>query len=62
MLLVLLSGCATAHSNVMPDVVNYTRPVMNKAADEIEQGTCPTLGETMMPDYQVMRDQARLGK
>lgn len=35
---------------------------MNKAADEIEQGTCPTLGETMMPDYQVMRDQARLGK
>jgi hypothetical protein len=55
-----LSACAQAPSKpVAPDVVNYSRPVMNKAADEIEARTCPVLGDVMMPDYLTMRDQSR---
>lgn len=58
--LLLLSGCATGLSNVSPDVVVYTRAIQAKAADEVEAGTCPIIGDVMMPDYLVMRDQARV--
>jgi hypothetical protein len=59
MALVLLSGCAQEVSRAKPDIVNYTQKVMDKAADEIDGGSCPVLGDTFMPDYQVMRDQVR---
>ena len=42
----------------LPDVVEYSRDVQNKAADELESYDVPTLAE-FMKDYSVMRDQAR---
>jgi uncharacterized protein YceK len=58
--LLLLSGCATGLSSSSPDVVVYTRAIQAKAADEVEAGTCPVIADVMMPDYLVMRDQARV--
>lgn len=64
MLPLLLVGCGGGHSNarlIMPDVVSYPQSVMTRAADEIDGGSCPVLSDVMMPDYGVMRDQARAG-
>ncbi len=58
--LLLLSGCSTGLSSVQPDVVRYTDAVQAQAANEIQVGSCPILGDVMMPDYLVMRDQARV--
>ena len=61
MLVLSLSGCATVHSSVAPDVKGYTRAQQNKAADEILSGQCPMLNNFMV-DYGVMRDQSRVLK
>lgn len=55
-----LASCAPIISNVHPDVVVYSYKIQDKAADEMESGYCTTLSEVMMPDYKVMRDQARV--
>ena len=60
----LLSGCATAGSDKLgsvlcPPVVDYSREVQARAADELAllpHGSA--IGE-MLADYAVMRDQAR---
>lgn len=59
--LLFLSGCAQDHfSDIRPDVVVYDTITLTKAADEIDSGKCPVLGDVMLPDYEVMRDQARI--
>lgn len=55
-----LSGCSMVRSNVAPDVVVYQQPALDKAAAEINSGSCPVLSTVFMPDYEVMRDQARV--
>lgn len=60
----LLSGCAGVCSDsglrlIAPAVRQYPQSVLNRAADEIDGGKCPTLGNVMMPDYKVCRDQSR---
>ena len=57
----LLTGCETARSSGGGfTVVEYTEEQQNKAADEIESNSCPMLGSIFMPDYSVLRDQARV--
>jgi uncharacterized protein YceK len=59
--LVLLSGCGTEVSSSSGlTVIEYSKPLQTKAANEIEGGQCRTLGEVFMPDYSVLRDQARV--
>ncbi len=58
--LALLSGCATAPSNGGLTVIEYSPQVQSAAADEIEGGACPVIGDVLMPDYSVLRDQARV--
>jgi len=58
--LLLLSGCVTAHSSAGLSVVAYSKEIQSKAADEIQDGYCPIIGGVMMPDYSVLRDQARI--
>jgi hypothetical protein len=41
-------------------VVEYTQEQQDIAADEIESRSCPMIGEVFMPDYSVLRDQARV--
>ncbi len=48
-------------SSVAPDVVNYSKAVQDKAADEIVSGKCPT-ESSMLQDCEVMRDQSRVAK
>jgi uncharacterized protein YceK len=62
--MLLLSGCATVCSDynirtIAPTVKKYPQETLNKAADEIDGGKCPILGNVMMPDYKVCRDQSR---
>lgn len=57
--LAFLVGCAAEPSRALPDLVIYSQSIMDKAADEIDGGTCPVLIDVMMPDYLVMRDQVR---
>ncbi len=59
-----LSGCATGVSElraatVCPPVVEYTRELQARAAEEL--GTLPdgSAISEMLADYSVMRDQAR---
>lgn len=58
-LMVSLSACDPVRSRAFPDVVNYSRETMDKAANEMAGRSCPILTDTMMPDYGVMRDQTR---
>ncbi len=66
MLTVFLSGCANTPSNpnalILPDIVEYTPDIQDKAASEIELNYCPILSGFFMPDYSVMRDQTRVAK
>lgn len=60
----LLSGCAGVYSDahlslIAPSVKKYPQTVLNRAADEIDLGYCPTLSNVMIPDYKVIRDQSR---
>jgi hypothetical protein len=62
----LLTACGTATFSkeatlVLPDVVEYSKEMQNKAADEIESQNVPTLTE-FMKDYKVMRDQTRVAR
>lgn len=41
-------------------MVAYSREIQSKAADEIQGGHCPIIGGVMMPDYSVLRDQAKV--
>lgn len=41
-------------------VVEYSQEQQNKVADEIETNACPVMGNVFMPDYSVLRDQARV--
>lgn len=57
----LLSACAAGPSEPAGlSVIDYSRAVQSRAADEIEGGRCPVLGDVFMPDYSVLRDQARV--
>lgn len=58
--LVLSSACAKAPSDAGLSVIQYSRVLQSKAADEIEGGQCPVMGDVFMPDYGVLRDQARV--
>lgn len=58
--LTLLSGCTKAPSNDGLTVIEYSKPLQKKAAKEIEGGQCPTIGDIFIPDYSVLRDQARV--
>lgn len=59
--ILLLGGCGVARSSGGGfTVVEYTVEQQNRAADEIEGGTCPMVGNIFMPDYSVLRDQARV--
>lgn len=68
--MLLLSACGTEPSKeirtsqklILPDVPQYTKEIQSKAAAEIEGGSCPILGDVLMPDYSVMRDQTRYAK
>ena len=58
--LMLLAGCGQVHSNAGNfTVIEYSGPTLNQAADEMESGYCSILSG-MMPDYKVLRDQARV--
>jgi len=57
----LLTACSTAHSNALPDVIEYTKETQIKAAKELQGNDVPTLLE-FMKDYKVMRDQVRVAK
>lgn len=59
MMLLLLTGCETAHSSAGLTVIEYSKEVQIKAADEMASGVAPTLN-LMMNDYSVLRDQARV--
>lgn len=59
MMLLLLTGCETAHSSAGLSVIEYSKEVQIKAADEMAAGTAPTLN-LMINDYSVLRDQARV--
>jgi len=58
MCLMLLSGCETVPSRVLPDIKPYSKSVMVQAANEIESNTCPALNNFMV-DYHIMREQTR---
>ena len=59
----LLNACAQERFDYLTvDIVNYDKVTMDKAASEIEGGSCPVLSDVFMPDYSVMRDQARAAK
>ena len=60
----LLSGCATVDSEprivtVCPPVVEYTRELQARAADELDLLPEGSAIAEMLADYSVMRDQAR---
>ena len=60
----LLSGCATAGSEprivaVCPPVVEYSREVQARAADEFDLLPERSAISEMLSDYAVMREQAR---
>lgn len=59
----MLSGCAwdgtKPNTQVLPDVVQYPKEVQQAAYREAVGGSCPVLATIFMPDYGVMRDQAR---
>lgn len=57
-LLVLLTSCSTAHSNIKPYVQEYSKGTQKKAAQEIIQCNCPVIIE-FLKDYKVLRDRAR---
>ena len=57
--LLLLTACETATSSGGLTVIEYTKEVQNKAAQEMLLGLSPTLN-MMMNDYSVLRDQARI--
>nr|WP_128513645.1 MULTISPECIES: hypothetical protein [Paracoccaceae] len=61
---ILLTGCATVASEprlatVCPPVVEYTREVQARAAEESSQLPEGSLIAEMLSDYAAMRDQAR---
>lgn len=58
--MLLLSGCGPVLSDGGFTVVEYSKEVQEKAADEIESNACPVIGGVFMPDYSVLRDQARV--
>lgn len=58
MLSVLLIGCGTVPFDAQPDLVVYAKEVQEKAVLEMENGSCPVLSNTFMPNYLVMRDHA----
>ncbi len=63
MMLSLLTACGGATFSdeariALPDVIEYSRDVQNKAADELLSCQVPTITE-FMKDYHVMREQAR---
>ena len=60
MLVLLLSGCGPVLSNGGFTVVEYSKEQQKQAADEIESNSCPVIGGVFMPDYSVLRDQARV--
>ena len=60
----LLTGCATVDSNppiaiVCPPVVQYSRALQARAAEELELLPERSAVAEMIADYSVMRDQAR---
>lgn len=60
----LLSGCATVSSDELgsvscPPVVEYSREVQTRAAEELELLPERSVVAEMIADYGVMRDQAR---
>lgn len=60
----LLSGCATVSSDELgsvscPPVVEYSREVQTRAAEELELLPERSVVAEMIADYSVMRDQAR---
>ncbi len=60
----LLSGCATVGSDprlmpVCPPVVEYSREVQARAAEELEVLPDGSAISEMLADYSTMRDQAR---
>ncbi len=61
MLIPLLSACSTVVSEsgglYVPE---YSKKVQKQAADEIVGGACPVIGGVFMPDYLILRDQARV--
>lgn len=62
-----LSGCAETCSDyhlasIAPTVKKYPQETLNRAADEIDGGMCPILGNIMMPDYEICRYQSKVIK
>jgi hypothetical protein len=66
--MVLLAACDPAPSNpstaLIADVPEYTAEQQKRAAEEMEThcDLLPMVCDTFMPDYKVMRDQARAAK
>lgn len=57
----LLAGCVTGHSDgaPCPPVVEYSRELLARAAEEVARLPAGSAVEQMLGDYQVMRDQVR---
>jgi hypothetical protein len=60
----LLTGCATVGSDAgrlgaCPPVVEYSRELQARAAEELARLPAGSAVVEMMSDYDVMRDQAR---
>lgn len=65
LILLILSGCVNTNTDykackvTAPVIVQYSNASQDKAADEIQGGSCPMLAN-FASDYEVMRDQSRL--
>ena len=54
----LLTGCQTAPSRVLPDLVPYPQEVQLATAQEMTGAACPVMA-AMIVDYGLVRDQIR---
>ena len=60
LLMLSISGCATAGSSACPREVEYSAEQQRRAADELSMLPRDSMVRgTMMPDYGRLRDQAR---
>jgi len=66
--LALLTACSGApskpHHLMLPDVPAYSKAVQKQAAAEMTRACdqMPTVCDVLLPDYKVMREQARAAK
>lgn len=61
-LILLLTGCATGRSSVIPALVEYPSEIQNKAAEEYRTLPDDSALKRFVRDYGLLREQIRLMK